>query len=122
TQRSSLDRFAGIDHTPLRDARARLAAIDASLGDLGGDDRARARELDLLRFQVAELDGAAVQDPDEDARLQAEEEVLADAAALGLAAAAAHDALAGDGGAADGMAAALSQLVGRTALGDIEAR
>ena len=57
-----------VDLEPLRAARARLTEIDAELAALGGDERARAREIDLLRFQVDELDRAAVIDADEDAR------------------------------------------------------
>ena len=51
-----------------------LAELDAALAALGGDARARAREVDLLRFQVDELDRAGLDDPDEDERLAAEEE------------------------------------------------
>ena len=39
-------------------ARAELRAIDDDLEAIGGDDRARARELDLLRFELEEIDGA----------------------------------------------------------------
>ena len=79
TQRRALDAFAGVDLAPLRAARARLTELDAELAALGGDERARARELDLARFQVAELDAAAIDDPDEDAVLEVEEDTLADA-------------------------------------------
>ena len=44
-----------------------------SLADLGGDIRVRAREIDLLRFQIGELDEANLADPDED-RVLAEAE------------------------------------------------
>ena len=44
-------------------ARARLTEIDAELAALGGDERARAREIDLLRFQVDELDAAGIDRP-----------------------------------------------------------
>jgi DNA repair protein RecN (Recombination protein N) len=114
TQRAALDEFGSIDLGPLRTARARLTEIDASLAALGGDDRARAREIDLLRFQVDELDGAAIEDPDEDERLDAEESVLAGAAAHRDAAAAAAMSLGGDdGGARDALAAALAAVDGR---------
>ena len=97
TQRAALDDFAGIDLEPLRSARARLTEIDAELAALGGDERARAREIDLLRFQVDELDAAAIVDPDEDAALDSEETVLADATAHRDAAVAAVAALGDDG-------------------------
>ena len=58
---------------------ARLTEIDAELATLGGDERMRAREIDLLRYQLDELDRAGVTDADEDARLDAEETLLGDA-------------------------------------------
>ena len=78
-QRDALDRFAGVDLTELRAARARLTEIDAALAALGGDARSRLREVDLLRFQLAELDAAELDDPDEDAALAALQDTLADA-------------------------------------------
>ena len=58
-----------------------MAHVVDELAALGGDERARARELDLVRYQVGEIDGAALAGPDEDERLEAEEDLLADAAA-----------------------------------------
>ena len=113
TQRSALDRFGGVDLAPLDAARARLVEIDAALAALGGDARARAREIDLLRFQVAELEAAAVEDEDEDARLDRLEDALAGAAAHRAAAAAALEALTGDDGAGDALAGAVAALAGR---------
>jgi DNA repair protein RecN (Recombination protein N) len=110
TQRAALDEFGDIDLSALRAARARLTEIDAELAALGGDERARAREIDLLRFQVDELDAANVVDPDEDERLDAEETVLADASGHREAAAAAVSSLVDDGGARDGLATALGAL------------
>ena len=78
-QRSALDHFAGIDLEPLIAARKALAALEEQLAALGGDDRERARELDLLRFQLEEIDAAAITDVDEDDRLDAEEDLLGDA-------------------------------------------
>src|SRR5690606_20926430 len=107
-QREALDRFGGVDLAPLRTARARITEIDAELAALGGDERARAREIDLLRFQVAELDAAAIEDEDEDHRLEAEEALLADAVAHRQAGEEAVERLRGDGGAADALGEALS--------------
>src|SRR3546814_8002277 len=81
SQRQALDRFAGVDLQPLRDARARIADLQAQLTELGGDERSRARELDLLRYQLAELDDAGLDDPDEDDRQDEEEDMLDDAVA-----------------------------------------
>src|SRR5438477_4651880 len=61
-QRAALDRFGGIDLTPLLDARRELARVEGLLTELGGDVRSRARELDLVRFQVEELAAAALSD------------------------------------------------------------
>jgi DNA repair protein RecN (Recombination protein N) len=122
TQRAALDAFGQVDLEPLRAARARLTEIDAALAALGGDERARAREIDLLRFQVRELDDAGLTDPAEDQALEAEESVLADAVAHREAAAAAHAALVDEGGAADAVAGALAALAGRSPYTEIEAR
>jgi DNA repair protein RecN (Recombination protein N) len=114
TQREALDEFGAIDLGALRAARARLTEIDAELAALGGDERARAREIDLLRFQVDELDAANVVDPEEDHSLDAEETVLADATSHREAAATAVALLANDGGARDGLAQALDVLDDRS--------
>jgi DNA repair protein RecN (Recombination protein N) len=113
TQRAALDGFGDVDVAPLRAARARLTVLDAELATLGGAARERAREINLLRYQVAELDAAALDDPDEEARLAEREDALADAAGHREAGAAVHEALAADGGARDGLADALSTLRGR---------
>ena len=49
--------------TALTAARARRRALHAELDALGGDDRARARQADLLRYQLDEIDGAATRRP-----------------------------------------------------------
>jgi DNA repair protein RecN (Recombination protein N) len=121
-QRALLDRFGRVDLGALQRARRRLADIDAALAALGGDARARAREIDLLRFQLAEIEAAGLSDPAEEEALEAEEDALADAAAHREAAQAAHAALAGDGGAADAARAALAALAGRGPFRDVETR
>jgi DNA repair protein RecN (Recombination protein N) len=110
TQRAALDAFGDVDVSALRAARARLTALDAELAALGGAARERAREIDLLRYQVAELDAAALDDPDEEAQLAQREDVLADATGHRETGAAVHEALAADGGARDALAGALSAL------------
>ena len=118
TQRASLDAFGDVDLGPLRAARGRLTEIDASLAALGGDERARAREIDLLRFQVDELDAAGLDDPDEDDRLADEEAVLADAVAHRDAAVVAHGALSDD----EAVGQALAAIAGRAPFAEIEPR
>ncbi len=113
TQRAALDRYGNIDLEPLRSARARVAEIDAELAALGGDDRARAREIDLLRYQVAELDSAQVVDHEEDERLDREESLLADAVGHREAGSEANDLLGSDDGARDIIGRALSAIDNR---------
>ncbi len=121
-QRGALDRFGGIDLDGLRAARARVRDLDDQLAALGGDERARAREIDLLRFQVDELAAAAISGPEEDAQLDGEESALADAVAHQEAAAAAGEALTGDGGAADALGTAIAALAGRSPFATHESR
>jgi DNA repair protein RecN (Recombination protein N) len=112
-QRSALDRFADVDLGPLEAARAVLAEIDEGLAALGGDERARARELDLVRYQVDEVDHAEITGPDEDHELQRLEAELADAVAHQGAGATALEALAGDGGVSEALSAAIAALADR---------
>lgn len=122
TQREALDLFGQVDLGPLRAARALLTEIDAGLAALGGDERLRAREIDLLRFQVDELDAAGIDDPAEDESLDAEESVLADAAAHREAGGTAHEALAGDDGAREAVGVALAAIDGRRPFDEIAGR
>ncbi|HEY6319660.1 MAG TPA: AAA family ATPase, partial [Acidimicrobiia bacterium] len=124
TQRAALDRFAGAPAADalgaLREARAEAREVDAELGALGGDARARARELDLLRFQVDEIDGAGLEDPGEEVALEAEEALLADAAAHREALGFAYDAV--EGRVLDGLGDAIGALADRAPFRDLVAR
>jgi DNA repair protein RecN (Recombination protein N) len=120
-QRDALDRFAGIDATPLREARRVVAELERRLDDLGGDERARAREIDLLRYQLDEIDSADPR-PGEEAELADEEDVLADAVAHREAAALAQELLGGDGAALESLARAVEALDGRRPFDDVVAR
>ncbi|MDQ1375683.1 MAG: repair protein RecN [Actinomycetota bacterium] len=121
-QRAALDRFANIDLAPLTDARQARRAVEEALAALGGDARARAREIDLVGYQVAELEDARLEDAEEDDRLAVEEEALADATAHREAAGSAAHMLAGDEGAAEAIGAALGELAGRAPFAEVEAR
>ena len=110
TQRAALDLFGRIDVESLRTLAAELAGLDRALGEIGGDDRARAREMDLLQFQLDELDSAGLHDADEDEQLEAEEDRLADALAHQEAAATAHRALHDDDGAVARVATVIEAL------------
>ena len=80
-QRNVLDAFAGTDLAPVLAIRDRLRALGAALADLGGDEQQRAREADVLRYQVDEIGAAKLSDPEEETALRREEARLADAAA-----------------------------------------
>ena len=121
-QRAALDAFAGVDHGPLVAARLRVRELDAELADLGGDERTRAREADLLRFQLAELDAAGLRDPGEEAALESEEDALADAGASREAAGLAASLLRGDEGEGDVVGRAVAAVTGRPPLADLETR
>jgi DNA repair protein RecN (Recombination protein N) len=122
TQRAALDRFADIDLAELREARGRLAAIEAEMATMGGDARTRARQLDLVRFQLDELTAARLTSPDEDDALDAEEDLLAGAAAHREAALSALALLADDGGALDAVGAAVAAIGHRAPFAALEER
>ncbi len=109
-QRAALDRFAGTDLGELHEARARYRSIEDDLASVGGDLASREREIELLRFQLAELDEAAVDDPDEDEHLAAEQAALGDVAANRTRAAEASALLSDDGGALDTLGAVTAAL------------
>jgi DNA repair protein RecN (Recombination protein N) len=121
-QRDVLDAFGSIDLAPWKATQRAVADIDAELAAMGGDPRARAREIDLYRFQVAELDAAALTVADEDEALAREHDELADADAHREAAATAVDALSSDGGALDLVAGAAAALVDRAPFAEIDER
>ncbi len=109
-RRGALDRFAGANTAPLAAARRHRAELEERLAALGGDERARARELDLLAHQVATLDAAGLSDPAEDVHLEAEERLLAAASAVREAAAAAAFLVGADGPGGEALGEALGEL------------
>ena len=121
-QRQALDRFGGIDLEPLRTARQRVNDLESERSALGGDPRDRAREIDLLRFQVEELVAAALDDPEEDDKLRTEAELLADAGGFREAAIVAIEAVSADGGAADAIGRAIAGLGDRALFADVVGR
>jgi DNA repair protein RecN (Recombination protein N) len=116
-QRDALDAFGAIDLTPLRDAHAAVAQVRARLEELGGDPHERARQVDLLAFQVDEITRAALNDENEEASLEESEDRLANATALREAAALAYGHLRDEDGASDRARAALGALGQRAAFG-----
>ncbi len=123
-QRNVLDAFAGTDLSRVRAIRSQLHAVDEALAGLGGDAQQRAREADVLRYQVEEIAAAHLEDPDEETALRRQEDRLADAAAYREAALGAVELIdpAGDGGALDLLGRAAGALAGREAFDASHAR
>lgn len=121
-QRAALDRYAGVGPEELERCRRELGELDRALGGLGGDEESRARELEVLSFQVRELDAAELDDPKEQEALEDELAVLASAEALRQAAAAARASLSEEGGARDVLGRASTLLAAHGPLEDLAAR
>ena len=121
-QRAALDRFGGIDTTVLASLRDDLRAAEAALADLGGDERDRAREIDLLTYQLNEIEAADIADENEDARLDGEEDLLAEAGAHREAAARVSVLLDADSAALEAVSTALAAIQNRGPFADLEER
>jgi DNA repair protein RecN (Recombination protein N) len=80
-QRAVLDAYAGTNLDQVHALRVRLRALADAMAALGGDAQQRAREADVLRYQVNEIAAARLSDPDEDEALRLQETRLADASA-----------------------------------------
>ncbi|MGZ8593156.1 MAG: DNA repair protein RecN [Actinomycetota bacterium] len=120
-QTGFLDRFAGAEHlavlTDLGSAHARLRELHSRLEELDLGTRERERELDLLAYQIREIESVDPQ-PGQRARLEAEEARLAHAERLLELAAVAEAALAGDDAGADALRAGAAAL---HAAGELDA-
>lgn len=120
-QRDALDRYAKVDRNELVSARRELRELEGHLEALGGDERSRAREIDLLTYQLAEIDAVGPTEGEEEA-LEVEEERLAGALEHRQAGLAAADALSSDGSALDAVAASLAKIASRRPYEEIDAR
>ena len=109
--REILDAFSGESRAAAMEAAwSELARLDAELEGLGGDERAREARLDFLRFQLEELDGAALR-AGEDQAIEIERARLASVDALQTAARGAEELLyGGDATAHDRVAAAAREV------------
>ncbi len=107
-QREALDRFAGTKALRLREQYAAtyraLRDTDAELADVVESSRERAREADLLRFGLGEVEAVAPT-PGEDAALAAEEARLGFSDTLRTAAAQAREALSAEDSGPDALGA-----------------
>ncbi len=118
-QTAFCDRFAGDAHVvalaAYREAYDRLRAAREELEQLSTAARDRERELDLLAYQVREIDGVGPV-PGERRELEAEEGRLAHVERLLVRAGEALDALSGDDGLVDAAGAAAAALTDAAAL------
>ena len=121
-QREALDHFGRIDLSPLTEAREAVTHIDAMLAALGGDEKSRAREIDLLSFQCEEIESAHISGPDEDQELSQEEDVLSDVVRLQESLQRATALLSDDGGAVETVGQALRSVSGIPSLADLHSR
>jgi len=117
-----LDGFAGAEHLDrrarYREAHMEVGSISRELAELRDREGARERDLDLLRFELAEIEAAAP-NPDEEDELTAERDRLRHAERLRTAAATALAAIAGvedDGGARGAVGGAESELAAVEAI------
>jgi len=111
-QRDLVDRFAGAPHARslarYGDAFQAWQDLATAQDHLEQDARERARQLDRLHTEVAEIDAAAL-DPEVDGHLERDLSVLEQADEIQAAAAAAHQAL-GSEGAGDPVGSAIEAL------------
>jgi DNA repair protein RecN (Recombination protein N) len=124
-QRHVLDAFAGTDLALVQNLRRRIRELDDAQGALGGDAQQRAREADVLRYQVEEIAAARVEDPAEESALRLEEERLADVGAYrdaALAALGLLDPSDGEGGALEELGRVAAALGGRAAFEALRGR
>ena len=121
-QRDALDRWAGIDLGEYRALRSEDQRLARRLDDLGGDDRARQRELDLLRYQHRELSAAALTDSDEELRLEEEADALGRVEQTRELCAQLVELLAADGGAVDLVGQAAHRAGGEPGLSALAGR
>ncbi len=100
-QRALLDRFGGIATEDVAAAFAAWRTTTLRLDELQASEQDRLRMADLWRFQAKEIAQAELVAEDEDAQLEAEKRVLANAEKLYTAAMSAHELLYESEGAAE---------------------
>lgn len=116
-QLDTLDGFAGAEQLELRslhrEAHAEVTGLARRLAEVRERAGARERDIDLLRFELSEIEAAEL-DADEEAELESERNRLRHSEGLRSAAATAQSALAGSGeeggGAAEAIGKAVSEL------------
>jgi len=112
-QRAALDQHARIELAPLNDARSAVGRLLDQIDEMGGDAKSRAREIDLLRFQITELEQAQLSDPSEPETLADLEDILADASEHIEHGTRARETISGDNGLVDTVGEVIASLADR---------
>jgi DNA repair protein RecN (Recombination protein N) len=92
-QRGLLDRFGDLSSEEVGASYRKWRELDAQIVEMRSVEQDRLRLMDLWSFQAKEIDSAAITDAEEDARLETEKRVLANAERLFGAATAAQELL-----------------------------
>jgi len=121
-QRKALDDFGLIDLSQLENLHQEERELIGVMQELGGGDTDRSKELELYRFQAAEIDEVGVADALEDERLRAEELLLGDATGNREVATQVSEILASDSHFNEEISEALRQMKGRDALNNLETK
>ncbi|MFB3739234.1 MAG: DNA repair protein RecN, partial [Candidatus Velamenicoccus archaeovorus] len=112
-QTAFLDRFAGAEHlervATFRERHRRLAEVRGRLDELSAASRERERQIDLLAYQVREIESAAIH-PGELVELEAEATRLAHAEMLAERSVLAAETLSAEGAGPEALAVAAAAL------------
>ena len=79
-----------------RAAYRRLRELEAEIQRLAMDDQQKAQRIDMLTFQIQEIEGAELDDPDEEEELLARKKLISSSEKVLEALSAAYSALKGD--------------------------
>lgn len=118
-QLKTLDSVVGVGLLPLKERLKTLLverkSVLAQMDKLGGDEKERGRRLDVLRFQIDEIEGVNLQEGEED-ELLAKRNKIVNLEKIISAFRGALSALEGEGGVSDGLRAAARSLGNVTKL------
>ena len=120
-QLSVIDGLCGNEILPIKEKLysyiSNKRECDEKLRRLGGDEAERARRLDLLSYQIKEIDDAALSATEED-ELIAKRRIIDNTERIASAVGGALAALNGDGGSSDGISVARRLMAGVSEFGD----
>ena len=113
-QLKTLDEVVGAELIPLKEELSNLLKHKKALRDqvamLGGDEKERERRLDILSFQIEEIEGAELQDGEEDVLLTKRNKIL-NLEKIIAALRESMQAISADGGVSDGLRGAVRAML-----------